>query len=106
MVERRKIKNESGTGGNQKKRTKKAMKYPQGMKTVMSILADQDKKNQEFIAALNSQSPTDTTVVKFVPPSPAPTPDTTNVGYIHFSFPATILKFQSIFNNGSACKQS
>ena len=57
---------------------KKAMKYPQGIKTVISLLAYEEKTNQEFIAALNPQSPAATTAVTFVPPRHVPTPTPTS----------------------------
>ena len=50
-------KNHGGGGnGNWKKKFKKDMKSPQGLKSVMSVLAEEDKINSSLVAALKESS--------------------------------------------------
>ena len=84
---------DKGNNGNWKKKFKKAIKTADGLKTVMSVLADEEKTNTALISALHSsQTPT-------IPPTPATTPTpppTATVSSLQASFPATTLKLQSI----------
>jgi len=43
--------------GNWKKKFKKALRTEKGLKTIMSILASEEKSNKEFVAALTSALP-------------------------------------------------
>ena len=72
------------------------MKTEKGLKTVMSILASEEKSNKAFVAALSSQLP------------PVPEPSTKSKGKqvtisaLKSSIPATSLKLQTIMRKNDA----
>lgn len=81
---------------NWRNKMKKAMKTEKGIKTVMSILAAEEKTNKAFVAALSSS----------LPPEPSPTPPTKpssaptgSVSALASVLPATSIKLQSILKN-------
>ena len=49
---------DKSSGGNWKKKMKKALKTPHGLKSVMSVLAEEEKTNQGLISALNTSATT------------------------------------------------
>ena len=86
-----------------KKKFKKAMKTPNGLKTVMTVLAEEEKSNSALIAALqaNPMPQQGTVTLPPAPTAPAPAPpQAPTVGSVQASFPATSLKLQSILKNG------
>lgn len=94
-------------GDSWKKKMKKAIKTPQGLHSVMSMLAIEEKTNQGFIAALNSNTTPQQTssLPPHQAPSPAPTPaPPAQASALQASFPTTTLKLQSILRNGSHTK--
>ena len=90
--------NEKGNG-NWKKKFKNAIKTPNGLKTVMAVLAEKGKSNQAMIAAFHATSqpvslpPAPTAVVSAPPIPPPPTPQ---VSVVLAAMPATTVKLQSI----------
>ena len=89
-------------GGNWKKKFKRAMQTPQGAKSVMSLLAEEEQKNQSFVAALSASS----NASQNVPPQGQATNNTStqqsgsNVSAVTAAFPATSVKLQNILKNG------
>ena len=89
-------------GGNWKKKFKRAMQTPQGVKSVMSLLAEEEQKNQSFVAALSASS----NASQNVPPQGQATNNTStqqsgsNVSAVAAAFPATSVKLQNILKNG------
>jgi hypothetical protein len=86
------------SNGNWKKKFKRAMKTPSGLKAVMSALAEEEKSNTAFVSALQAAFPTAP-----LPPKPSATiavPPTASIsstsGSIQSSLPATSLKLTSI----------
>ena len=74
-----------GVDGNWKKKFKKAMKYPQGLKSVICVLAEEEKINNSLVAAIKA--------------SAALTSNddaAATVGSVAASMPATNLKLQRI----------
>ena len=85
-------------GGNWKKKMKKALKTPQGIKTVMSVLAEEESNNQALVCALRASNT----------PAPAPAPAAatppamvSSVSATSMAFPATSVKLQSILKKKS-----
>jgi hypothetical protein len=80
--------------GNWKKKMKKALKTPHGLKSVMSVLAEEEKSNQGLVAALKTAN---------LPPPPAPVaptpPQTAQASSLQVAFPSTSVKLQSILKN-------
>ena len=74
---------------------KKAMKTPQGLKSVMSLLAEEEERNNGFVAALQSSSPSPSSPAT---PSPSPHAKTSSV---EAHFPTTAVKLQAILKNNS-----
>ena len=92
-------KNGERSGGNWKKKFKSAIKTPNGLKTVMAVLAEEEKSNQAMIAAFQAASqpvplpPAPTAVTSAPPTTPPPTPQ---VSLVQAAMPATTVKLQSI----------
>ena len=92
--------------GNWKKRLKKAIKTPNGLKTVMSVLAEEEKTNQALISALqasvNTLPPTPS-VAPVLPPTNLPAPATINATtaqpILNLALPATSVKLRSILKS-------
>ena len=90
--------------GTWKKKFKKALKTPNGLKTVMSLLAEEEKSNAALVAALNTANNVNGGVTP-LPPAPQahfyppPSSDNANVSGVSFRFPATQLKLNSILKN-------
>ena len=82
--------NKHGGGGysNWKKKFKKAMKYPQGLKSVMYVLAEEEKINNSLVAAIKASAALTSN------DSAAAT-----VGSVATSIPATDLKLQIIIKD-------
>lgn len=74
------------------------MKTPQGLKTVMSLLAEEEESNIGLIAAFSaSHTPAATPAPAFAPAStPATAPAPAQVGALERVFPATSIKLNSI----------
>ena len=66
---------------------KRVVKTQNGFKTIMSVLADEESKNQALVNALTSDSASATTSSSTVAPPMSPT---------SVKFPATSLKLSSI----------
>ena len=82
--------------GNWKKRFKKAIKTPKGLQQVMSVLAEEEKTNTAFVAALQSS------FQSTLPPTPAPVPvaqPPATAASLQTLMPATAIKLQSILKN-------
>lgn len=82
--------------GNWKKRFKKAIKTPKGLQQVMSVLAEEEKTNTAFVAALHSAFQPN------LPPAPAQVPvaqPPATAASLQTAMPATSLKLQSILKN-------
>ena len=96
--------NDKGKGKETwKKKMKKALKTPQGLKTVMSIMAEEEKSNSGLIAALQTPPPSKPTPTVQLPPAPAPAAPA-QAGSIQATFPATSIKLQSILKSGNTTK--
>ena len=88
-----KSKSNSKPEGNWKKRFKKAIKTPKGLQQVMSVLAEEEKTNTAFVAALQSSLQSN------LPPPPAHVPvaqPPATAASLQTLLPATTLKLQSI----------
>ena len=86
-------KGKAGTG-NWKKKMKKALKSPHGIKTVMAILGEEEKTNQGFISALNTPAALPLPPIQ-VPPVAQP-PRSAQTSALAVRFPITSVKLQSI----------
>jgi len=102
--------NKSNKGnGTWKKKFKKALKTPNGLKTVMSLLAEEEKSNVALVAALNTANNGNGNVQQYantpLPPAPQthfyppPSSDNANVSSLSLRYPATQLKLNSILKN-------
>ena len=95
----------NNAGGNWKKKFKKALKTNDGLKTVMSVLAEEEQNNSALIAALHAAQAPSAQPPTAPAPTPAPTgnqaPPNATVGSLQGSFPATSVKLQSILKNSS-----
>ena len=83
---------------NWKKKFKRALKSERGLKTVMSVLADEEKENQALVSMLKASltsSPVKQGSAK--PPSNPPA----SVSSISSSLPATSIKLASILRNNN-----
>jgi hypothetical protein len=93
--------------GNWKKKMKKALKTPQGLKSVMSVLAAEEKTNQGLIAALNGNNPPAlpppaAPTVRFAQPaSTTPPPANAQASSLQAAFPVTSVKLQHILKNNN-----
>ena len=88
--------------GNWKKKFKKALKTPNGLKTVMAVLAEEEKSNSALIAALHASqqsAPPPPPAAPQQPTHPPAPPAAPTVGSLQASFPATSVKLQSILKN-------
>ena len=83
-------------GGNWKKKMKRAMKTPQGLKSVMSLLAEEEESNKGLIAALSASHTPVATPVPASAPASTPAAAPAQVGALERVFPATSLKLNSI----------
>ena len=92
--------NKSGNG-NWKRRLKKAIKSPNGLKTVMTVLAEEEKSNQALVAALQAAS--NLPPAPIGPPATPPNPATQQAAtcFSALAMPATTLKLQSILKDTS-----
>ena len=84
-------------GGNWKKKMKKAIKSPNGLKAVMSVLAEEEATNQGLVAAMNSV--TSTTSTSTASANANQGDQAQEVGALERAFPATTLKLSSILRN-------
>lgn len=94
--------NNTAGGGNWKKKMKKALKTPSGLKSIMSVLAAEEQTNQGLVSALQTQStlppvPPATPIVQ--PPPAIPAAQASSM--IGTAFPGTSLKLQSILKKTS-----
>lgn len=94
----------NATGGNWKKKFKKALKSDKGLKTIMSMMAKEEQSNQSLVSALSS------TALPPIPTTPIPNPASTQAATTPSAasattaqkvsaasaFPATNVKLQSI----------
>ena len=90
---------DKSTGGNWKKKMKKAMKTPHGLKSVMSVLAEEEKTNQGLIAALTSSVILPPPPVPPTPVPPSAPPIVAQASALQVAFPSTSVKLQSILKN-------
>lgn len=83
-----------------KKKMKKALKTPQGLKTVMAIMAEEEKTNHGFVAALQSTAPAPapTPAPTNVPTAPPSQPAQASASALQVRFPSTSVKLQSVLN--------
>jgi hypothetical protein len=90
----------NSNAGNWKKKMKRAMKTPNGLKSVMSLLADEEKANQGFIAALQSNAlPPSPPAESPVPPATSNQPTQARTSAVSVAFPSTSVKLQTILKN-------
>jgi len=85
--------------GNWKKKLKKAIKTPNGLKMVMATLAKEEESNASLVAALGAQL--NNGDVRFaippnLPPSVAPLPPSSSQIGLAAALPATTIRLQSI----------
>ena len=96
-------KEKSKNGQSWKKKLKKALKTPEGLAHVMSVMAEEETSNAAVVASLAStnQPPLPPAPATNPPPPPPATSDG-NVGSVSTSFPnlATKVKLTSILKNG------
>ena len=89
--------------GNWKKKFKNAIKIPNGLKTVMAVLAEEEKNNQAMIAVFHAASqptplpPVPNAVVSAPTATPPPIPQ---VSVVQAAMPATTVKLQGILKKG------
>ena len=85
------------------KRFKNAVKTQNGFKTIMSILAAEEKSNQTIILSLQHDVPVSFTTTAQASVSIATTANenNTNVSTVDKAFPATTLKINSVLNRGA-----
>ena len=81
-------------GGNWKKKFKKALKTDKGLKTVMSILASEEKNNMAFVEALTSAIPSTSNSTKIMGKK-------VSVSALKTSIPARSLKLQTILKSNA-----
>ena len=93
-------KGDNKNNGNWKKKFKNAIKTHNGLKTVMAVLAEEEKTNQAMIAAFQANiqapvplPPAPTMVVSASPAVPAPQ---ANISLAQAAMPVTSVKVQSI----------
>ena len=84
--------NPSNPSTNWKEKMKKALKTPQGLRSVMAIMAEEEQLNNGFVAALQSTTPAPGTTPST---TPNPTPPV-QASAVHARFPTTSVKLQSI----------
>jgi len=86
--------------GNWKKKLKKAIKTPNGLKMVMATLAKEEESNASLVAALGAQLNKNGDVRFSIPPnfppSVAPLPPSSSQIGLAAALPATTIKLQSI----------
>ncbi len=92
------------SNGSWKKKMKRAMKTPQGLKSIMSVLAEEEQSNQGFIASLaglnTPTTPSSSHGAVTLPPAPAPNPPAApQVSALQTLLPATSVKLASILKN-------
>ncbi len=100
--------NNKNDGGSWKKKFKKALKTPQGISHIMSVLQDEESNNTGIISAL---APTPAPLPPAPPAAPAAAPTapanaSSTVATIAATFPAlsTKVKLNSILKNGKSNK--
>ena len=88
-------------GSNWKKKSKQAIKTPDGLKTVMLVFAEEKKTKKSLIVAFQSYQTTDATTATQVTVIiyPATDPDKPLIGSLQSRFPANSVKIQSILQN-------
>ena len=86
-------------GGNWKKKFNQAMKTPNGLKTVMSVLAEEKKTNKFLIDALKSVQTPGATPSPQITVFNAPSPATPLVYSLKACLLSTSVKLQSILHN-------
>jgi len=91
-----KRKSEDKSGGNWKKKFKRAIKTEKGLKSIMSIMASEEQNNQALVSALAAA--TLPSIPPPLPPAPAQ-PPTVTVASLATAFPATNVKLNSILKN-------
>ena len=97
--------NGNNNSGNWKRKMKKAMKTPSGLRSVMTLLAQEEQSNQRFVAALqaSTSNPDNNTTNNATNGNGSNTNNAnqrqTNVGALSVAFPATSVKLQSILKN-------
>lgn len=82
-------------GKTWKSKFKKALKTDKGLKTIMSVLAEEEKTNTALVAALQTVPPP-AVPAPLPPPPQAPTATASAATALALNFPATQVKLQSI----------
>ena len=88
--------NDKSQSGNWKKKMKKTLKTPHGLKSVMSVLAEEEKLNKGLIAALNATTNLPSPPAPVTPPSFTTPPATGQASSLQAAFPSTSVKLHSI----------
>ena len=86
-------------GGDWNKKSKKAMKTPNGLKTVILVLSEEEKTNKASMSHFNSVKNLDGTPVPHITVVNAPDTNTPLIGSVQDCFPATSVKPQIIIQN-------
>ena len=101
--ERESDKNGEGGKNNWRRKMQRAMKTDEGLKSIMAIMAEEEKNNTAFIAALHT-APTPVSTPAPLPPPPTTTPVAPpappQVSSLSQALPATNVKLQSILKKG------
>lgn len=87
---------DDNSGGNWKKKFKKALKNDKGLKSIMSMMATEETNNQAFISALAASQLPPAPAAAAPPAPPAVAQDGAVISSVTNAFPATNLKLQSI----------
>ena len=80
---------------------KKALKTPHGLKSVMSVLAEEEKSNKGLVAALNANTNLHPPPAPVPPPPPTTPLATGQASSLQAAFPGTSVKLQSILKNSN-----
>ena len=86
----------NSNGKTWKNKFKKALKTDKGLKTIMTVLAAEEKTNTALVAALTSLPPPPVPPAVVAPPLPPPAPPVATASSLNAKFPATQVKLQSI----------
>ena len=100
---KRKLDNDS-KDGSWKKKFKRAFQTKNGLKTIMSVLAEEEKNNTAFVAALQASFPQQTVTLPPAPSSIPAVPPTAHVAAttaqnVLTALPATSMRLTSILKN-------
>ena len=93
----------NSNGKTWKSKFKKALKTDKGLKSIMTVLAEEEKSNTALVAALQATphpAPAPASTIP-LPPAPPPTGTAASVTALQAHFPATQVKLQSILKRSN-----